>query len=273
MELLFIAILGLLIGSFLNVVIIRVPQGKSISFPASHCVKCHTPLKPWHNVPLFSWLFLKGQCAFCGDSISKQYPIIEALSALVFTAVFLKMGISLPTFGVASVFLLLLALSVIDFKYKAVPDSLNLLALFLSIISVWSMPMFVHNFVNALIFAGGFTLLRFILSYYLSKRAQASQKSSNAPWTQHYHTYPFIEAMGEADIMIAATMGALLGAKLALVAIFISAILALPAMLLLADSEDEESKRVAFVPFLSVATFIVYLLDTPIMNYLDRLYG
>lgn len=273
MELLFIAILGLLIGSFINVVIIRIPQSKSISFPASHCVTCHTPLKPWHNVPLFSWLFLRGKCAFCHTSISKQYPIIEALSALIFTAIFIKMGISLPTFGIASVFLLLLALSVIDFKYKAVPDSLNLLALFLAVISVWSLPMFIHNFVNALLFAGGFTLLRFALSYYLTKRAQASQKNSITPWTQHYHTYPFVEAMGEADIIIAATMGALLGAQLGLVAIFLSAILALPAMILLADANDEESKRVPYVPFLAMATFMVYMLDTPILNYLDHLYG
>jgi len=273
MELLFIGILGLLIGSFLNVVIIRVPQSKSISFPASHCVKCHTPLKPYHNIPLFSWLFLRGKCAFCHDSISIQYPIIEALSAIIFTTIFVKMGISLPTFGIASVFLLLLALSIIDFKYKAVPDSLNLLALLLAIISAWSLSMFVNNLINALLFAGGFTLLRFSLSYFLTKRAQASQKSNNASWVASYHTYPFVEAMGEADIMIAATMGALLGAQLTLVAIFFSALLALPAMMILADDEDEESKRVPFVPFLALATFIVYMLDTPIMNYLDKMYG
>ena len=273
MELLFIAILGLLIGSFLNVVIIRVPQGKSISFPASHCVTCHTPLKPWHNIPLFSWLFLRGKCAFCHESISIQYPIIEALSAIIFTAVFIKMGISLASFGVASVFLLLLALSIIDFKYKAVPDSLNLLALFLAIISAYSLPMLLNNFIHALLFAGGFTLLRFSLSYLLTKRAQSSQKNLQTPWTKYYHTFPFVEAMGEADIIIAATMGALLGIELTLVAIFISAILALPAMLILSVEGDEESKRVPFVPFLALATFIVYMLDTPIYNYLDAMYG
>jgi len=145
---------------------------------------------------------------------------------------------------------LLLALSVIDFYYKMVPDSLNLLALTLAIVSAFSIGMFVEHGVNALLFAGGFTLLRFYLSYIIKK-----------------------EAMGEADIMIAATMGALLGVKLTLAAIFFSAVLALPAMLLLQKKDDEESLQVPFIPFLAMATFIVFIFDMQVMAYLDSLYG
>ncbi len=250
MELLFIFILGTLIGSFLNVVIIRIPKEESIVFPASHCVTCKAKLKPWHNIPIFSWLFLRGKCSFCGSPISKQYPIIELLSGIIFLLVFMKLGIAIPTFGIAIVFLLLLALSVIDFYYKMVPDSLNLLALTLAIVSAFSIPMFVQHGINALLFAGGFTLLRFYLSYIIKK-----------------------EAMGEADIMIAATMGAILGVKLTLAAIFISALLALPAMVLLKDDEDEESLQVPFIPFLAMATFIVFIFDMQVMSYLDSLYG
>jgi leader peptidase (prepilin peptidase)/N-methyltransferase len=250
MELLLIFILGTLIGSFMNVVIIRIPKEESVVFPASHCITCNAKLKPWHNIPIVSWLMLRGKCSFCGAPISKQYPIIELLSGIIFLLVFMKMGISVPTLGIAIVFLLLLALSVIDFYYKMVPDSLNLLALSLAIVSAFSLPMFVEHGVNALLFAGGFTLLRFYLSYIIKK-----------------------EAMGEADIMIAATMGALLGIKLTLAAIFLSAVLALPAMLLLRNEEDEESLQVPFIPFLAMATLLVFIFDVPVMNYLDSLYG
>jgi len=155
----------------------------------------------------------------------------------------------MQAFGVSLVFALLLSLSVIDFYYKMVPDSLNLSALTIAIISATSLGQLGYNFTNALLFAGGFTLLRFYLSYFLKK-----------------------EAMGEADIMIAATMGALLGVKLALVAIFISALLALPA-LLLTRTDDEESHQLPFIPFLTMATWIVLLFDTYITAYLVGLYG
>lgn len=244
-----IFILGSVIGSFLNVLIVRIPKEESVAFPASHCVHCKTPLKPWHNIPLFSWIFLRGKCAFCGEPISIQYPIVELLSGIIFVTLFAKMGMAPATLGVALVFLLLLTLSVIDFYYKMVPDSLNLSALTLAIVSVWSVPMLVDNFVNALIFAGAFSLLRFYISYAIKQ-----------------------EAMGEADIMIAATMGALLGVKLALAAIFLSAVLALPAMLLLRD-ETDESKQVPFIPFLAMATWIVYVFDTQVNAYLGSLYG
>ena len=204
MEWLLVFILGAAIGSFMNVLIVRTPRDESVSFPASHCMSCNTPLRVWHNVPIFSWLFLRGKCSFCSAKISVQYPIIEILSAFIFLFTAMKLGINLHSFGIALVFTLLLSLSVIDFYYKMVPDSLNLAALTFAILSATSLGQLGYNFTNALLFAGGFTLLRFYLSYALKK-----------------------EAMGEADIMIAATMGAVLGIQLALVAIFLSALLAL----------------------------------------------
>ena len=249
MEWVLVIILGVMIGSFLNVVILRTPRDESISFPASHCMSCNTPLRAWHNVPLLSWLFLRGKCAFCGVKISIQYPIIEALSGLIFLFAALKFGINFQAFGIAMVFSFLLALSVIDFRYKMVPDSLNLSALTFAIFSVATMGEFVTHFTNALLLAGGFSLLRFYLSYAIKK-----------------------EAMGEADIMIAATMGAVLGIKLALVAVFLSAIMALPA-LLLTRTEDEESEQLPFIPFLAIATWIVLMFDTEIALYLEALYG
>ncbi len=270
----FIFIFGAIIGSFLNVVIYRLPKGESIVFPASHCTSCGTNLKPWHNIPIFSWLMLRGKCAFCGAKISYQYPLVELLSGSIFLVLFLKMGIAWATLGIAVVFLLLLAMSVIDLYYKMAPDSLNLLALTLAVFSIYSPQMLLENLTNALLFAGGFSLLRFYVSYYLFiKIKRQSPNLKQASWIKNYNTIPtYIEAMGEADIMIAATMGALLGIKLALVAIFLSALLALPAMMLMRN-ETEASKQVPFIPFLAMATWIVYVFDTPIMNYLERLYA
>ena len=271
MELSFAFIVGIIFGSFLNVVILRIPKEESVVFGGSHCTSCGNQLKPWHNIPLFSWLFLRGKCSFCKTSISMQYPLIELLSGIIFLTLADKFGVSLPVFFIGLSFLMLLALSVIDFKYKMVPDSLNLLAILFAVIGAWSVSGIFVNFQNALLFAGGFTLLRFALSYYLTSSIYRAGLPSKTSWNKHYDRTPFIEAMGEGDIMVAATMGALLGAKLALIAIFLSAILALPVMLTLLSRSAEE-QRVPFVPFLALATFIVYLYDSPILAYIEANY-
>ncbi len=271
MEILLASLLGLLLGSFLNVVILRIPKDESIVFGGSHCMACGNKLKPWHNIPILSWIILRGKCSFCKTKISAQYPIIELLSAIIFFTLATKYGISVPILFVGLSFLMLLALSMIDFKYKMVPDSLNLLAILFAILGAWSIGGIFTNFQNALLFAGGFTLLRFALSYVLTSSAHRAAKKTQTSWTKNYHTYPFIEAMGEGDIMVAATMGALLGVKLTLVAIFFSALLALPVMLALLKRSAEE-QRVPFVPFLAIATFIVYIYDTPILNYIEANY-
>jgi len=270
-ELIVAFIFGITFGSFLNVVILRLPKEKSIIFQASHCYSCQHKLKPWHNIPLFSWLFLRGRCAFCSAKISMQYPIIEFISGLLFLILAAKQTLSLPLFFIALSFLMLLALSMIDLKYKMVPDSLNLLALLFAILGTWNLQGFFTNLQNAFLFAGGFTLLRFTLSYYLTSSVYRAGLKTKTSWNRHFDRTPFIEAMGEGDIMVAATMGALLGLKLTLVAIFLSALLALPIMLLV-QSRSKEDKRVPFVPFLALATFIVFVLDTPILNYIEANY-
>lgn len=271
MELLTAFILGVLLGSFLNVVILRIPQDESVMKGFSHCPACQNTLKPWHNVPIFSWIFLRGKCAYCDSKISLQYPLIEIISGIIFLALSLKFGPSFPTLLIGLSFLTLLALSMIDFKYKMVPDSLNLLALLFAIFGAWSISGIALNFKNALLFAGGFTLLRFAISYILTSSAHRHARKTVTPWSKNYHTYPFIEAMGEGDIMVAATMGALLGVKLTLAAIFLSALLALPVMLFVLKMSKEEQK-VPFVPFLAMATFIVYMFDAPILRYIEATY-
>lgn len=270
-EIVLFTLLGLVLGSFLNVVILRIPKNESVIFTASHCFTCKTPLKPWHNIPIFSWIFLRGKCSFCKAKISIQYPLIELVSTILFFILASTYGVSFATLFIALSFLMLIALAVIDFEYKMVPDSLNLLAILFAILGGWSIHGVALNFQNALLFAGGFTLLRFTLSYFLTSSAHKIAKKTETSWTKNYHSYPFIEAMGEGDIMVAATMGALLGIPLTLVAIFLSALLALPIMLALRNKSAED-QRVPFVPFLAIATFIVYINDTAIMAYIEANY-
>jgi leader peptidase (prepilin peptidase) / N-methyltransferase len=272
MELFLAFLFGTFFGFFLNVVILRIQEDESILFPTSHCLTCNKPLKPWHKIPFFSWIFLKGKCEFCKAPISTQYPLIEFISGTIFFIIALKLGITLSAFFTALTFSMLLALSIIDFRYKIAPNSLNLLAILFALLSAYSFPIFIQNFKNALLFAGGFTLLRFSLSYILTTSMHIKAKKIQTSWNKNYHLYPFIEAMGEADIMVAATMGALLGLQFGLIAIFFAVLLTLPVMLY-TQGKSQEKQQVPFIPFLSMGTLISYLLDSQIYTYLDSLYA
>ncbi len=234
--------IGLSVGSFLNVVIIRVPKDESISLPASHCVTCKHPLKWYHNIPLFSWVFLGGKCAFCKEKISIQYPIIELLTTFIFVSTALNIDSLLKAFIYSILFTMLLALSVIDLKYKAVPDCISIPALFVSL--------FVNDFLvslnDALLLAGGFALLRIIISWVIKK-----------------------EAMGEADIIIAGIIGAVVGVKLGLAAIYISALIALPVFMIV----KKKGYELPFIPFLALGLYITWVFSPQVSQILEMIYG
>ena len=113
---------GLCIGSFLNVVILRTLSEESIVFPASKCPKCQTPLKWWHNIPVLSYIFLRGKCAFCKEPISIQYPIIELITGIIFTILFMKFGFSFDTLFAWIFSALLIVIAGTDMKEKVVYD-------------------------------------------------------------------------------------------------------------------------------------------------------
>lgn len=229
---------GIAIGSFLNVVIYRIPLEQNIAFPASHCPKCKTPLKWWHNIPIFSWLFLKGKCAFCQTKISARYPLIEIITGLLFVVLYYKIGLTWYLPFVFLSFASLLALSMIDFDYMAVPDSVNFVALVFAVIN----PSFLNSILNGAIAAIGL----FAVSWISSKIAKK-------------------DTMGEADIIVAGTMGALLGFPLFFIAIFLSALLAMIPSMIYRD------KGVPFVPFLALATFIVYVFDSTAYKIIEMI--
>ncbi len=237
----FIFLFGISVGSFLNVLIYRIPEGLSVLNPPSSCPKCHNRLKWYHNIPILGWLMLKGKCAFCKEKISPRYPIIELLNGLIWLALFFKIGLIWYYPFVALSFSMLLALTMIDFKYYAVPDSLNYAALIFALIN----PNFINSLINATLAAGVLFAVGFITSKIAKK-----------------------DTLGEADIIVAATMAALLGFPLFFIALFIAALLALIPSLLAKDT------MVPFVPFLALATLITYLNQESLLHLLEVLmYG
>lgn len=253
-----VLLFGISFGSFAGVLVTRIIKNESVVKPNSYCPKCKTPLKPWHNIPLISFALLKGKCAYCSCKISPFYPLVELFSGLIFLSVYLKTGVGFSFIFTSFTFLFLFSMSIIDIKTKLAPDSLNLLAFFMAISSAlfsgtsfFETPitpfLFLLRLQDAFIMSGFLLFLKFTVEYFLKK-----------------------EALGEADILIVGTMGALLGLKFAMIALFLAAILALlPSILLRRNSEEQ----IPFIPFLSLGTFIVYLFGNNIDNYLKMLYA
>lgn len=153
-----VAFLGLFVGSFLNVVIVRLPRmmqeswseecrhflglaketsspSINLCLPASHCPKCKTPIRPWHNIPIISFLWLKGRCQACKAPIAWRYPFVEALTALMSVYVAWRFGVSLSTvFGLLFTWILI-ALTFIDLDHHLLPDQLTLTLLWLGLIA------------------------------------------------------------------------------------------------------------------------------------------
>jgi leader peptidase (prepilin peptidase)/N-methyltransferase len=121
-----VAVLGCVVGSFLNVVVHRLPRGESVVRPRSRCPHCLVPIRPWHNVPVASWLALRGRCASCRQKISWRYPLVEAGTALLFVAVTLRFGLTpvLPAYLYLAA--IGVALAVIDVDVKRLPDAIVL---------------------------------------------------------------------------------------------------------------------------------------------------
>ena len=126
-------IFGLCIGSFLNVLIIKLPKNESIfTKDRSKCPSCNHLIFWYHNIPLFSYLYLKAKCSYCGAKISFQYFLVELLSAIITLALFIKLGLNQEFIFMCLLSYVLIMLSFIDLKYKAVPDYLLLIVFILS---------------------------------------------------------------------------------------------------------------------------------------------
>jgi len=160
-------VLGTIVGSFLNVVIYRLPAKKSIIRPPSSCPSCGNTIKPWHNIPILSYILLRGKCAYCGATISWRYPMVELITGLFCLATFRRYGVH-PAFFVEFVFIcLLIVITFIDLDTMTIPDVLSLpgipFAVFGSIAT--GMLTLKASLIGLLIGGGSFWLLSFL--YYI----------------------------------------------------------------------------------------------------------
>ena len=121
-----VGVLGLLIGSFLNVCIYRLPRRESIVFPASRCPACGARIRSWDNVPVLAWFWLRGRCRDCGGAISWRYPLIEAVNGAVYGLIVWRFGLSAEAVVYAAFFSTLLVVTVIDLDFQIIPDRISL---------------------------------------------------------------------------------------------------------------------------------------------------
>ena len=142
-----IFITGLCIGSFLNVVILRGLSKESIVFPPSKCPKCQHALKWWHNIPLLSYILLRGKCYFCHEKISPQYFVVELLTGLLFTGIYFKFGLSINMILMLIIFSLFIVMTVTDLKEKVIFDIHSLLWVIFGLI----FSLANHNLQNSII--------------------------------------------------------------------------------------------------------------------------
>jgi leader peptidase (prepilin peptidase)/N-methyltransferase len=121
----FFFLFGIVIGSFLNVCISRIPEGISIISPGSRCPRCEAPIKPYDNIPVLGWLLLRGKCRNCHLPISPMYPVVEFLTGVLFVLTYYTFGVTLPTFKFLFFSCLILILMVTDLRVRLLPDAVN----------------------------------------------------------------------------------------------------------------------------------------------------
>ena len=236
-----IFIIGLIFGSFLNVLIYRLPLEISLFKPlGSTCTHCKHRIK-WHeNIPVFSYLLLKGKCSNCSKPISIVYPFVELTTALVTLLLYMNYWLNWELIVTIALFYTLIVLSFIDLKYKAVPDYLLIIAVILTVI--------VGDLIDILIFAGGFVLLELVITFYIQNIKAKITKNKDLE-TQ--------SALGEGDIPIAGVIGGLLGLHLGISAIFMAAVLGL--LLSIYNLLSKKEIETPFIPFLSLGLFITFI--------------
>ncbi|MDB9950949.1 prepilin peptidase [Candidatus Pseudothioglobus sp. Uisw_041] len=235
---LIILLIGLVFGSFLNVLIHRLPLSISLVNPlGSACPHCNNGIKWYENIPVFSYLALKGRCSNCSESISIIYPIVEIITAIVTLTIYSIFLLNWELIAIIALFYTLIVLSFIDLKYRAVPDYLLIIAVILAVV--------VGDIISVLMFTGGLFLLELIITFYI-QNIKAKITGNKELETQR--------ALGEGDMPIAGVIGGLLGIQLGVSAIFLAALLAfLPAIYNLFSKKEIET---AFIPFLSLGLFI-----------------
>ena len=231
-------VIGIIFGSFYNVVGYRIPKGESLLYPPSHCTKCNHRLTPLELIPVFSFIFLGGKCKSCKEKISWFYPIFEFSSGVLFALSFVVYGLSLECLLSIVFISMLLVIIISDYQTMTIPDG---------VLIFFSLIIIIIKYFQVGVEGIGISLLNSLVSFifmfllklfgdFLFKR----------------------ESMGGGDIKLMAVFGLVLGFPMSIISIFIAAIVGLPISLILL--KNNSSHEIPFGPFLSVAAILIILL-------------
>jgi leader peptidase (prepilin peptidase) / N-methyltransferase len=241
-----LGLVGLTIGSFLNVCIFRIPLGQSIVYPASRCMRCGRELRWYHNVPVVSWLLLRGRCAFCGEPVSVRYPAVELLTGVVFALhafVFEPSPLLLVRLVFAAV---LIVLAFIDIDHRILPDSMTLTGIPLGVLaSVWLPPGLRDSLIGVALGGGSLWLI-----------------------AEAYYRWRKVEGMGMGDVKMLAMIGAVLGWRAVIVTLVLSSCSgALVGTLMLSRAKDGMRYALPFGTFLSLGALVASLVGEPLVTW------
>jgi leader peptidase (prepilin peptidase)/N-methyltransferase len=237
---------GAIIGSFLNVVAYRLPRGESLARPASRCPACETPIKPYDNIPVLSWLLLRGRCRACGARISPRYPIVEAVTGLLCAAVVVAKGADSDAWLGLAFVLVLVPITLIDLDVRLIPNSLTLGGSVAALViqAIVAPDMLVEALIAAAA-AGGFLLIAVL-------------------------AHP--RGMGMGDVKLAAMMGLYLGRAVA-PAMFVALLTGtIVGAVIMARLGVEKGRKVAipFGPYLALGGLVGLFAGDAIVDwYLD----
>lgn len=232
-----VAAVGLIFGSFTNVLIARIPAGESIVTPPSHCLSCGHRLGVLDLVPVLSWLFLRGRCRYCQEHISIRYPAVELLTAVLFMGVYMRWGMSAQTLAGWALTVILVSSAFIDLDEGIIPDVITIPGVVLGLV----ISFFTIGFFPALWGALAFSGVLFLTAV-ISKGG-----------------------MGGGDVKLAAVIGAFAGLPGAVITLLLSSFLgALFGIILILMGRAGRKTPVKFGPFLAVAAYMAYLFSNQI---------
>ncbi|MBM7622733.1 prepilin peptidase [Sporohalobacter salinus] len=243
-----IFICGLMIGSFLNVVIYRLPKEESIIFSRSYCTSCQTELGVVDLIPVISFLFARGKCRYCGGKISYQYPLVELLTGILFLILFQQYHFSIE-FGVyAFLSLLLIVSSFIDFKHQIIPNRITYFGFISGIILslLFNHITIISALLGAVIPAGFLFLISVITK----------------------------GGLGMGDVKFVAMVGSYLGAGYTLIGIFIGSIVgSVIGLLLIISGIKSRKSRIPFGPLLALGNLLMLLKGAAIIDFYFKLWN
>jgi leader peptidase (prepilin peptidase) / N-methyltransferase len=270
----FTFLFGACVGSFLNVVIYRVPLEKSIVFPNSSCPNCQNPIKPFDNIPILSWLILGGKCRNCKNPISGRYPTIELITALLFLVVFWQIGFTL-FLPVGFIFVAtMISLIFIDSEHMILPDVITFPLMFFALIVRIIYPIiyqtdFFHDTRVAPLFSMDPGIPGWLVS--LLGAGLGGLAGGGSLWLvgEIWKRLRGIEAMGFGDVKMMFGVGALLGWQLTILTIFLGALAGsvIGIFVMMKDRENGMQAKIPFGIFLGIGAITALLFGEKIINW------